>query len=245
MALDPLSTLTTTAEFEQPLREMLAIAAGAMREGTMASIALRRDDGPRTVAYSAPAAVALDALQFSAGAGPCVEAIESGEPAGSDDLAAESRWSGPAAGLSAQGVRSVHAMPLAFGGQVQGTLNLYSELPGGFPSETMAAAAVTAGQAAVLFQAVLQSARLEEVIAQLRAALNTRAVIDQALGIIMARRQCTAPAAFDILRRSSQRRNVKVHLVAADLVEAVSGQPPLPPHFGDPPPRSRSAGTAR
>ena len=173
------------------------------------------------------------------GAGPCPEAIGSGEAVWSDDLASEVRWTGATAGLAARGVRSVYAQPLTYDGRVQGALNLYAEQAGAFSAETRTAAVVTAGQAAVLFQAVLQAAQLNEVIIQLREALNTRAVIDQALGIIMARRQCTAPAAFDILRRSSQRRNVKVHQVAADIVEAVSGQPPLPPHFGDPPAATR------
>ncbi|MFC5816864.1 GAF and ANTAR domain-containing protein [Nonomuraea harbinensis] len=224
-----------TAEFEQPLREILTVMTHAIPGETLTSVALLGDGGPYTVAFSEPGAVALDTLQFSIGAGPCLDAIKSGEAVWSDDLVSEPRWTGPAVELAAHGVRSAYAQPLAFDGHVQGTINLYSERAGGFPAETRTAVTVTAGQAEVLFQAVLRAARLNEVITQLREALTTRAIIDQALGIVMARRQCTAPAAFDILRRSSQRRNVKVHQVAADIVEAVTGRPPLPPHFGDPP----------
>lgn len=232
--MDPLTPLTVTAEFEQPLREILTVATRAMPGGTLSSMVLSGEGGPYTVASSAPRVLDLDTLQFTARAGPYLEAIESGEPVGSDDLASEARWTGLSADLAAHGARSVHAQPLTLDSRLQGALNLYSEHPGGFPAEARTAAAVTAGQAAVLFQAVLHAARLDEVITQLREALNRRAIIDQALGIVMARRQCTAPAAFDILRRTSQRRNIKVHQVAADLVQAVTGSPPLPPSFGAP-----------
>ncbi|MDA0633859.1 GAF and ANTAR domain-containing protein [Nonomuraea sp. MCN248] len=223
------------AAFGRSLGEILTVAAGAMPGGPPASLVLAGEDGPRTVASSVPGAAVLDALQFGVGVGPCLEALASGEAVWSDDLAGETRWGGLSAELAAQGVRSVHARPLTFDGRVHGTLNLYAERAGGFPAETLTVSAVTAGQAAVLYDAVRRAARLDEVIAQLREALDKRAVIDQALGIIMARRQCTASAAFDLLRRGSQQRNVKVHQVAADLVEAVTGQPPQPSRFHDPP----------
>ncbi len=207
-----------------------------MPDAPLASVAVCENGRLRTVAYSATDAATLDELQFSAGEGPCLEAIESGQAVLATDLAAESRWHGSAAGLAAKGVRSLHSQPLTFDSQVRGALNLYSERCGGFARETRVAAQVTAEQAGVLLRSVQHEARLKEVIEQLREALTTRMIIDQALGIIMARRRCTAPAAFEILRRSSQSRNVKVHHIAADIVQAVSGQPPQRPHFDDPPP---------
>lgn len=242
--MDPLSTLTATTDFEQPLREILAIASRVMPDRPHVSVALRREDSPVTVASSGAEAAAYDALQFRAGAGPCLEAISTGEPVLSADLTAESRWSGPAAELAALGVRALHAEPLRLDGQVLGVLTLYSGEPGPLPAETRVAARVTAGQVEVLFRTAMQAARLNTMIVQLREALTTRAIIDQALGIIMARRLCTAPAAFEVLRRSSQNRNVKVHRVAAEIVEAVTGQPPLPPSFGDPPPARGPTGPA-
>jgi AmiR/NasT family two-component response regulator len=61
----------------------------------------------------------------------------------------------------------------------------------------------------------------------LQHALASRAVIDQALGIIMGQNRCTADEAFDILRATSQNRNVKLRDVAAAMVAAVSGHPPV------------------
>jgi ANTAR domain len=66
---------------------------------------------------------------------------------------------------------------------------------------------------------------------QLRAALASRSVIDQAIGIIMAEQRCTAQQAFEILRIASQNRNAKLRHVAADVITNLTGRPPQPPPF--------------
>ena len=58
-------------------------------------------------------------------------------------------------------------------------------------------------------------------IAQLRVALTTRGVIDQAKGILMAQTGCTADAAFEMLRDASMRDNRKLNEVAARIVASV------------------------
>jgi AmiR/NasT family two-component response regulator len=95
---------------------------------------------------------------------------------------------------------------------------------------------VTAGFVGVLFRTALDAARQREIAAQLKEALTTRAVIDQALGILMAQRRCTSYEAFELLRQVSQHRNVKLHQVAAAVVEQVTGEPPQHSRFEDPPP---------
>lgn len=59
--------------------------------------------------------------------------------------------------------------------------------------------------------------------------MSSRAVIDQAIGIVMAQNRCDADAAFDVLRRASQNRNIKLRQVATDLVKAVAGRQVAPP----------------
>ena len=81
----------------------------------------------------------------------------------------------------------------------------------------------------------LAASRTEQArqVEDLRAALDARAVIDQAIGIVMGQQRCTSDKAFDILRRASQRRNVKLRDVAAGIVMGISGQPPRRPSFRD------------
>lgn len=65
---------------------------------------------------------------------------------------------------------------------------------------------------------------------QLRRAMETRPVIDQAHGVLMAAYRCTPPAAWDVLVAVSQHTNVKLHKVAAALVAGTQGEP-LPEPF--------------
>jgi AmiR/NasT family two-component response regulator len=66
---------------------------------------------------------------------------------------------------------------------------------------------------------------------QLRASLASRAMIDQAIGVIMAQQRCTATDAFVIVRTASQNRNVKLRQVAEQIVIGITGRPPPPPPF--------------
>ncbi|HET6793853.1 MAG TPA: ANTAR domain-containing protein [Acidimicrobiales bacterium] len=65
----------------------------------------------------------------------------------------------------------------------------------------------------------LTIARLLEEVAGLREALAGRTVISNAVGLLMGNAAITSEEAFDWLRRSSQRRNVKLRVVAAEIVD--------------------------
>jgi AmiR/NasT family two-component response regulator len=69
---------------------------------------------------------------------------------------------------------------------------------------------------------------------QLRDALASRSVIDQALGILMDQQRCDADQAFELLRNASQHRNRILRDAAADIVRAVSGREPHPGPFPEP-----------
>jgi AmiR/NasT family two-component response regulator len=61
---------------------------------------------------------------------------------------------------------------------------------------------------------------------QLRQALESRAVIDQAIGAIMTQQRCSAEQAFAVLRATSQNRNIKLRTVAADIVASIQQHAP-------------------
>ena len=62
----------------------------------------------------------------------------------------------------------------------------------------------------------------DSAFARLMAKQETMAVIEQAKGIVMAQRRCGPEEAFDVLRQVSQRTNVKVAVLAAQLVKAIA-----------------------
>ncbi|WP_078624068.1 ANTAR domain-containing response regulator [Streptomyces monomycini] len=93
--------------------------------------------------------------------------------------------------------------------------------PGARRTKTEAASGGPDGAARGGDEAVVEQLRAEN--AQLRQALDSRPVIDQARGILMAHASCTAEQAWDILRQTSQRTNTKVYEVAGEVVASATG----------------------
>ncbi|GHH93773.1 ANTAR domain-containing response regulator [Streptomyces capillispiralis] len=70
---------------------------------------------------------------------------------------------------------------------------------------------------------------LQEEVEQLRQAIASRPVIDQARGILMATHGCTSEEAWHILREASQMSNTKLRTVAAALTASAQAQGAPPP----------------
>jgi hypothetical protein len=68
----------------------------------------------------------------------------------------------------------------------------------------------------------------DSAFARMQAKLDTMPVIEQAKGVLMAQHRCGPEEAFDLLRRASQRANVKVSVLAAQIVEQVASPGPQP-----------------
>jgi GAF domain-containing protein len=93
-----------------------------------------------------------------------------------------------------------------------GALNLYATTPHAFTDDDVHVAEVFAVHAA----AALGRARQE---LHLRRAIDSRHLVGMAQGILMERFGIDEPGAFAVLRRFSQEHNVKLRVVAEQLVE--------------------------
>jgi GAF domain-containing protein len=126
-----------------------------------------------------------------------------------------------------QGLRSSLSLPLFVKDTSVGALNLYSfDRIHAFDDDARAHFEGFAAQASTALMLALRQAKHQATNQQLEAALVSRTVIDQALGIIMGQQRCTAHEAFDILRAHSQNNNIKLRDVAAQLVAHTSdGRP--------------------
>src|ERR687894_2019312 len=69
---------------------------------------------------------------------------------------------------------------------------------------------------------------LELEVAQLRTAMASRAVIEQAKGVLMLLTGCTEQVSFDLLTHMSSHTHRKVRDIAQELVASATGQCPLP-----------------
>ncbi|MDT0438765.1 MULTISPECIES: ANTAR domain-containing protein [Streptomyces] len=70
--------------------------------------------------------------------------------------------------------------------------------------------------------------RLETEVAQLHEAVASHAVVDQAIGVVVALAKTTPADGFQVLREISQHTNVKLRAVAGHLIAWTQGRP-LPP----------------
>ncbi|MCO1654605.1 GAF and ANTAR domain-containing protein [Pseudonocardia humida] len=218
--------LLTTEDITAFLDQLAALTVKVLPGEVSCGITLRRDRGATTVASSDSRAGQVDEVQYGHDEGPCLRSVATGQVVLVEDLADDGRWGGYRVPALGHGVRSSLSLPLRADSAVIGALNLYAGVPRAFgPAEQLVARRFADEASRALELAVRMSER-SEMSAHLRAALASRAVIDQALGIIMGQHRCTADEAFDLLRGISQNRNVKLRDVAVEIVTAVGGQPP-------------------
>lgn len=203
------------------LRHLARIAVAVVPDGPSCGITVLPDGRPVTEVYEGSIPARVEESQFELGDGPSLEAQRTGTVVVAQDLGAETRWGDWPSVAVAAGARGAYAHPLVVGGQTIGAMSLYAHEPDLFPVEIQRIAAQFAEPAALLLGGVLRWRSQNEVIGQLRAAMASRAVIDQAIGIIMAQRRCSPEAAFGVLRRFSNERNVKLRAVAENLVASV------------------------
>jgi GAF domain-containing protein len=223
--------LLSTQTLEQFLQELATLAARLVSNGVSCGMTMRPNGRPATVACSDPLASEIDEVQYRLDDGPCLHAMRSGDRVTIDDTGAREQWPRFEAAVQARGIRSCLALPLVADGKPVGALNLYARDAGAFGPAQVRRAENLAENASGALSLMLRLASYSELTDQLRSSLTSRAVIYQALGVIMAQERCTQAKAFEILRTASQHSNIKLRDVASAIVTSVSGEPPAPHPF--------------
>ena len=162
-----------------------------------------------------------DMAQYDNDAGPCLDAVRGVTTVLVPDMAAESRWPGYVAAATPLGVRASMSVPLGVEDGVVGALNIYATAPGAFDDEAVDLAVELAQYAGIVATAADQYNRATAVVDQMQRAMESRAVIEQAKGILMAQRHSSADEAFEVLVRLSQETHRKLRELAETLVAQV------------------------
>jgi GAF domain-containing protein len=217
--------LMATSSFEDLLQAVAALAGRTVPAAVTCGITLALDGHVISVASADRLAQLLDEQQYECDDGPCHEALRTHRVVITNDLATESRWDGYPARAVAHGVRSILSSPLLVGTRPIGVLNLYAEPAYAFDDDSLAVAAHSATLSAATMTAAMRHYDETTLTDNLRIALSSRSVIDQAMGIIIGTQHISATAAFDILRAASQKRNIPLREIAVELVAHTA--PPL------------------
>ncbi|WP_310436231.1 GAF and ANTAR domain-containing protein [Streptomyces sp. 3330] len=181
-----------------------------------AGILTLRGTKVETVAATDRLVVDSDRLQERLGEGPCFDSARTAQGERvfriADLTEEQPRWPAYAPQARALGVGSMMGFLLYTEDEDLGALNLYSRKPGAFTEASETAGWLLASHAAVAFA----GARAHD---QLQAAVATRHMIGEAMGILMGGHRLTEQEAFDVLRRFSQEHNIKLREVARRVCE--------------------------
>jgi GAF domain-containing protein len=220
--------LLSTQSVEQFLHEMAVMAARLVGGALSCGMTMQPGGRPVTVACSDEVAARVDGVQYNLDDGPCLHAMRDGRMVRIEDTADKAHWPEFETQAASYGIRSCLALPLNADGKPVGALNLYSRQASAFGTAEARRAENFAENASGALSLAMRLASRAALIEQLRSSLTSRTVIDQALGIIMAREQCNQARAFSIMRAASQNSNVKLRDIAGAVVTSVTGEPPQP-----------------
>jgi GAF domain-containing protein len=205
---------------ESLLQQVADLTKTVMPGNPETSVLLLVRDRPTTVVSTGQLATDLDERQYERGHGPCLHAARTGELTEIADTRTDRRWPDYTPRAAERGNLSSLSIPLTIDEdeQVSGALNIYAREPGAFDADARAAATGFAPYAAIAVANMHAYDSARNMAEHLQVALETRAVIDQAKGILMERHKLTADQAFQVLSRASMNSNRKVRDIADHLV---------------------------
>jgi GAF domain-containing protein len=215
----------------ETMQSILKLALRSVPGCHGASVTMLDDEGtPGTIAATDEETYELDRRQNALRDGPCLDAARRQQVNRWNHREAEQRWPEFTQVATEMGLRSYLSAGLGWAGRPLGALNLSSRDSDGFSQLDEGILALFTSPAAAVIVVAGRYAEARDLAAQLEQALRSRAVIDQAIGIVMAESRCDADQAFGTLRRASNNRNMKLRELATEIVMRVGGSPsPRPP----------------
>jgi GAF domain-containing protein len=190
-----------------------------------ASVTLVENDKATTAAYTGRLAIDLDETQYGRGYGPCLEAAVGEEIREITDARTERRWPDYVQMCVERGSLSSLSVPVPVREGIHGALNLYGFDAGAFDDEARDRGRTFASYAAAAVHNMHLYETTRELADHLDIAMRSRAIIEQAKGILMSQRCCDATEAFNLLAAASQRSNRKLRDIAQAIVDGVTGEP--------------------
>lgn len=221
-SLAALSTLSTGLGLVELLTKVARYAVQAIPGADGAGLTLIEAGRADVIVKSDPFVTEIDDLQYGIGEGPCISAAAQGLTMRSGSLGGDARWPhfGPRAGRL--GVHSVLSLPLVTPSAVVGAMNVYAHARDAFDERAEDLGEIFAVPAAIAVANAQILAKTERLATTLQASIGSRAIIDQAIGILRSRSGGTAEEAFQRLRTISQHEHTKLAAVAEALVEDAS-----------------------
>lgn len=204
---------------DEALRRLTALGVELVPGADAAAVTVEADAVAHTFAASDPRLDELHGLQFASGEGPMVESLRHSEPRHVPDLGDEPRWPEFCRAAAQAGFGSCMMLPLRPDRrQPIGSVALYGQRPDAFHGSSYDLALLFAAQGGTAVHNTGTYAACQEMVTNLHQALESRAVIEQAKGMLSADLGVSPDEAFRLLRTRSHNTNRKIRELAAALV---------------------------
>jgi GAF domain-containing protein len=225
---DAFAELARITLSEQSLDTVMDTVAGLMKRtvpgAAEVSVTIVERGQAKTVAFTGQLAKDLDERQYERGYGPCLACVEGNQPIVINDMVRDARWRHWALDATERGAGSSLSIPVPVQREVMAALNIYSTEQHAFDPDSIELATTFGAYAGVALANMHLYQAQGQVAEQLQKAMQSRAAIEQAKGILMGQRRCTAEDAFDLLIKISQDTNRKLRDVAQVLVDQATGR---------------------
>lgn len=201
------------------LFHLLTERGAALVRAAEVGLLLRVGDELRVAGSSSPRMHNLELFEMQSTEGPCVEVLRTGDPILNTTIAGDARWPRFAARARAAGYEMVHALPMRHNGQIIGVVNIFGDQAVPLTRTHVRAVQALADLASF---ALLKTRALDEATNlsdQLRQALDSRVIIEQAKGMVSERLGLDLDGAFTRLRDYSRNTNTRLTEVASGVVD--------------------------
>lgn len=201
------------------LKEVATFAVRAIPGADGAGLTLLEDDHSDTLVATELFVQQVDDIQYRLGQGPCITAAATAKTVMSGSLGGDSRWPKFGAQVARLGVHSVVSLPLVAADEVVGALNVYAHEKHVFDERAAQLGGLFAVPAAIAVQNAQVLDQTRRLAAQLQTALESRGVVDRAVGILLSRSGGTEAEALVRLRTLSQNEHRKLVVIAQRVVD--------------------------
>jgi GAF domain-containing protein len=208
-----------TMGLEDMLTRVATYAVRAIPGADGAGLTMLEEDRADTIVATAPFVTEIDNIQYGMREGPCISAAAEARTVMSGSLGADQRWPRFGGHVARLGVHSVLSLPLIAPDGVVGAMNVYAHDKNVFDQRAAELGEIFAVPAAIAVQNAQVLAQTRRLASRLQSALETRGVVDRAVGILMSRSGGSAEEALDRLRALSQHEHHKLPLVARQIID--------------------------
>ena len=220
--------ITSATSLSAATEDLVKVAVDILPPDIQCGVTLVSQGGSATFASTGLPAEVLDEGQFADGDGPCMESVRTRDIVMSQDLADEGRWPTWTGLARAGGVSGVLAYPFDVDPAILGALSLYAASPSAFTGDVPILAMLVADHASLLLRVRLRQLTQEEMASHAGEHPGGDAVIERAIGIVMAQRGCPPEQARRHLHDAATHLGVGLPAIAERLVRTVGDRGATP-----------------